>query len=147
MKLAHRLSDRMVSSLPTSYPYRHDKLTVIGHGIDTELFGPSDVALPEDDPPIILCVGRLSPQKDHPTLLKAAWLLRQSSRRSFRVVIVGGPATSRDQAYVQSLYEQVKELGLENTVCFEAAVAMEEAAVLVSALHRACESRADRWRR
>jgi hypothetical protein len=40
LKLAHRLSDYIVTSLPTAYPYKHDKLRVIGQGIDTDLFVP-----------------------------------------------------------------------------------------------------------
>jgi glycosyltransferase involved in cell wall biosynthesis len=126
LKLAHHLSNDMVSSFATSYPYRRDKLTVVGHGIDTDLFKPLDFATAEEDPPMILCVGRLSPLKDHPTLLRAASLLRQSWHRPFRVVIVGGPATSRDEAYLRLLQEQVKELGLETTVQFEPAVVMEK---------------------
>lgn len=123
LKLAHHLSDQMVASVATAYPYRHDKLTVVGQGIDTELFAPNGGVSPED-PPIILCVSRLSPVKDHPTLLKAAWLLRQSWGKPFRVIIVGGPATPRDASYIRLLHGQVKELGLEDTVYFEAAVSM-----------------------
>jgi glycosyltransferase involved in cell wall biosynthesis len=100
-------------------------LTVIGHGIDTELFTPAEVGLEKKDSPIILCVGRLSPVKDHLTLLRAAKLLKQSSSQPFRVVIVGNPATSRDQAYSRSLYERVGEMGLGDIVCFESAVATE----------------------
>ncbi len=75
---------------------------------------------------MILCVGRLSPVKDHPTLLKAAWLLRQTSDQLFRVVIVGGPAAPRDESYVRLLHQQISELGLENIVKFEPAVSMEK---------------------
>jgi glycosyltransferase involved in cell wall biosynthesis len=74
---------------------------------------------------MILCAGRLSPVKDHPTLLKAVWLLQQHYSESFRVVVIGGPATSRDETYVRSLHEQTTNLGLESTVCFERAVSME----------------------
>jgi glycosyltransferase involved in cell wall biosynthesis/SAM-dependent methyltransferase len=123
LKLAHHLSDRMVASVATAYPYRHNKLTVIGQGIDTELFSPNGEVSPED-PPIILCVGRLSPVKDHPTLLRAAWLLRQGWSKPFRVVIIGGPAVPQDESYVRSLHGQVKELGIEDVVYFEAPAPM-----------------------
>jgi glycosyltransferase involved in cell wall biosynthesis len=123
MRLAHHLSDRIVTSTATSYPYRHDKLTVVGHGIDTNLFSP-DGRVPLEDPLIVLCAGRLSSVKDHPTLLKATWLLRQHWSGAFRVVILGGPATPRDEYYARSLCEQVKQLGLEDTIQFEPAVSM-----------------------
>lgn len=125
LKLAHRLSDRMVASVATAYPYRRDKLTVVGQGIDTGVFSPDGKVLPED-PPVILCVSRLSPVKDHPTLLKAAGRLRQSWDKPFRVMIVGGPASPRDADYVRSLHEQVKELRLEDVVYFEPALRMEK---------------------
>jgi glycosyltransferase involved in cell wall biosynthesis len=124
LRLAHLVSTRTVASIATAYPYKHNKLTVIGQGIDVDLFSPEFGVSPEQ-PPIILCVGRLSPVKDHPTLLKAAWLLRQNDCHCFRVVIIGGPATSHDEKYVLELHRQVKQLGLEATVHFEPTVSME----------------------
>jgi glycosyltransferase involved in cell wall biosynthesis len=118
LRLAHHLSDRMVTSISDSYPYKHDKLSVIGHGIDSDIFSPGG-QVPSENTPTILCVGRLSPVKDHLTLLKAAWLLRQHWTEPFRVVIVGGPAAGGDGSYVRLLHGQVEELGLEDTVYFE----------------------------
>jgi len=116
LKLAHHLSDRMVASLETAYPYKKDKLVVIGQAIDTDLFAPDDT-LPED-PPMILCVGRLSPVKDHPTLIRAVHLLRERWQKPFRVVILGGPARSQDEPYVRSLHQMVEELKLQDIVTF-----------------------------
>lgn len=124
-KLSHHLSDRMVTSLPTAYPYRHDKLNVLGQGIDTELFTP-DGSVGPDEVPIILCLGRLSPVKDHPTLLKAVALLRQRWKEPFQVVILGGPATPSDNEYVRCLHDDVKELALEEIVRFELALPLKQ---------------------
>jgi glycosyltransferase involved in cell wall biosynthesis len=124
LKFAHHFSDRVVTSVAAAYPYRRDKLTVIGQGIDTNLFSLDNSLLPED-PPLILCVGRLSPVKDHPTLLSAVSLLRQRWRQPFRVAVLGGPATHRDESYVQSLHKQVQELGLQDVVSFKPPVPME----------------------
>ena len=89
LRLAHRLSDQMVTSLPSSYPYDPDKLRVLGQGIDTDWFAP-DKTRPQL-PALILCAGRLSPVKDHVTLLKAVAMLRQRFRGQFQVVILGNP--------------------------------------------------------
>jgi glycosyltransferase involved in cell wall biosynthesis len=124
LRLAHHLSTRMVASIATAYPYRRDKLTAIGQGIDIDLFSP-EVGVSPEAPPMILCAGGLSPVKDHPTLLKAAWLLRREPNLPFRVLILGGPATPRDKTYVLQLHHQVKQLGLEATVYFEPSVSME----------------------
>ena len=116
LKLAHHLSDRMVASVATAYPYRKDKLVVIGQGIDTDLFCPD--GSPPEEPPMILCVGRLSPVKDHPTLIQAAALLRERWKKPFRVVILGGPAGPKDEPYVRFLYQLVEELNLQDIVSF-----------------------------
>jgi glycosyltransferase involved in cell wall biosynthesis len=122
LQTAHHLSNRMVASLATAYPYKQDKLTVVGQGIDTDLFSPDNDTAP-DDQPLILYVGRLSPVKDLRTLLKATWLLRQQGK-SVRVVILGGPASVQDVTYVQKLHDQVKELGLADIVSFAPPVPM-----------------------
>jgi glycosyltransferase involved in cell wall biosynthesis len=124
LKFAHHLSDRMVTGIAASYRYKRDKLTVIGHGIDTDVFSPDSKLSPRRTA-TILCFGRLSPVKDHPTLLKAAWRLLQSWGKPFRVVIIGGPGVPRDESYVRSLHEKVKELRLEDTVHFEPPVPKE----------------------
>ncbi len=116
LKLAHHFSDRIVTALETSYPYRRDKLVVVGHGIDTDLFCP--VGSPPEEPPMILCVGRLSPVKDHPTLIRAADLLRERWKKPFRVVILGGPAGPKDESYVCFLHQLVEELNLQDIVFF-----------------------------
>jgi glycosyltransferase involved in cell wall biosynthesis len=133
LRLAHRLSDRMVASVAAAYPYTHDKLTAIGQGIDTNVFAPGSRQTPEIAP-TVLCVTRLSAVKDHSTLLKAIALLRQSWSQPFRLVIVGGPATSRDEAYAQTLHRQVKELALEKIVAFEPAVSRDR----LAAWYRRC---------
>ncbi|MGH8546876.1 MAG: glycosyltransferase family 4 protein [Gammaproteobacteria bacterium] len=118
------MSDQMIASVPTAYPYKRDKLIAVGQGIDTELFSP-DSGVSAEDRPMILCVGRLSPVKDHPTLLKAALLLGQRWGRGFRIVIVGGPGSPRDESYIRSLHRQVKELGVHDLVHFEPPTSVE----------------------
>lgn len=62
------------------------------------------------EPPVILGVGRLTPQKDFPTLLRAFALVR--ARRRARLVIVGeGRADARD-----SLLKLAAELGCAEDV-------------------------------
>jgi glycosyltransferase involved in cell wall biosynthesis len=117
LRLADHLSTCMVTSIATAYPYKDDKLRVIGQGIDTALFSPDGLCPTE--PPKILCVGRLSAVKDHPTLLRAAWLLRKRWNKPFEVRVVGGHAGPRDALYVEALHRQVKELELEQIVSFE----------------------------
>lgn len=112
LKLAHFASDRMVTSLPHAYPYRHDKLTVIGQGIDTALFAPA--AHKRADEQLILCVGRVSRVKNHPTLLRAFARLPER----FRLVILGATAGLDDEKYSAELGALANELGIAGRVEF-----------------------------
>jgi len=128
LRLAHKVSAKMVSSLPGAYPYKKDKLVLIGQGIDTSLFRPLPTALwpaPAADEPTVLCVGRLSPVKDTATLLRAAAILRRKNI-PFRVRLVGSPATPTDAAYADSLRELVETLGLADGVEFVPAMPRED---------------------
>jgi glycosyltransferase involved in cell wall biosynthesis len=112
VRLAHFFSNRMVTSLPHAYPYRKGKLSVIGQGIDTALFAPSPTTVASDD--LILCAGRISRVKNHPTLLRAV----ASLRIPFRLVILGATAGADDEIYARELKQLVSELGLEDSVTF-----------------------------
>ncbi len=122
LKLAHHLSNKMVTSAETSYRYKHDKLVVVGQGIDTDLFSPDD--MPPEDPPLLLSVGRLSPIKDPLTLIEAVHLLRQ---RGYEVqCALVGDAPKRDSAYAEALQQRVKELRLDDVVQFVGSVPNEQ---------------------
>jgi glycosyltransferase involved in cell wall biosynthesis len=120
VRLAHLFSNRMVASLPHAYPYRKDKLSVIGQGIDTALFAPSPTAVASDN--LILCAGRISRVKNHPTLLRAAAYLRIP----FRLVILGATAGVEDEIYACELKQLALELGLEDSVTFASPVLRDE---------------------
>jgi glycosyltransferase involved in cell wall biosynthesis len=124
LKIAHHVSTYMLTSIETAYPYKRDKLVVVGQGIDTEVFCGARIA--PDKPPMILCVGRLSPVKDHRTLLKAAAILQERWREPFQVVIIGTGATSADDDYIRALHEQLHDLGLQEIARFEPPVSNAE---------------------
>jgi glycosyltransferase involved in cell wall biosynthesis len=114
LKVAHHLSRRMVTSLPGAYPYRRDKLVVVGQGIDTDAFSPGRDG-EGAGAPLVLCVGRLSAVKDHQTLIAASAQL-QAAGTLFRLAMVGGPATPRDEAYLRDLRSSIERLGLAGQV-------------------------------
>ncbi|MFP5318571.1 MAG: glycosyltransferase family 4 protein [Acidimicrobiia bacterium] len=126
LRLAHRVSDRMVASVPSAYPYRHDKLVVTGQGIDTRRFAPGPPGPSADDPPLVLYVGRVSPAKDVRTLVRAAAVLKRTLSQPFTVGIVGGPAVPTDEDYLSAVRADVAELGLQDTVWFHPLVPFEE---------------------
>jgi glycosyltransferase involved in cell wall biosynthesis len=117
LKLAHQLVDRVVTASPESFRLPSNKVMVIGHGIDTELFKPAEGPRP-GRPFTVLSVGRLSPIKDYGTLIEAADILvNQQGQRELRFVVVGDVGTPEQVAYRERLLAEVQRRGLND--CFE----------------------------
>lgn len=116
LRLAHRLVDAVVTSAPSAFRLRSEKVTVIGQGVDTDHFRLVD------PPPArrltIVTVGRLSPIKNLEALIEAAAILRDQAGPSLRVKIYGHPGTPKQDRYAQGLLAGVKRRGLEGTVEF-----------------------------
>jgi glycosyltransferase involved in cell wall biosynthesis len=124
LRLAHWLSTNVTTSFASAYPYRKDKLVVIGQGIDTNAFSPGDKR--DADPLMIVCPGRLSPVKDQLTLVRAVSVIRNHVRDPFVVVLLGGPATARDAQYVRLIQSEIARLRLEKVVRIEKPVTLAE---------------------
>lgn len=106
---------RAISGLPASH------ITTIYNPLDRESIAASsreplsDDAFEQDDRPFVVTAGRLTPQKDHTTLLKAFARLRD--KMDIRLVILGkGPEEDR-------LRIMIAELGLEHHVVMKGFVA------------------------
>ena len=99
--------------------YPADRVVVVSNGIDIDVFKPeaesrqrlrAEWGIAETDH-VIGTVGRIDPQKDHPTFLRAAAVLSRA-RPGVRFVIVGdGPAR-----YRQSAEALARELGIAERV-------------------------------
>jgi glycosyltransferase involved in cell wall biosynthesis len=116
-----------VTASPESFPIKGKKVHVMGHGIDTEKFspGPDD---PDQNPAIILAVGRISPIKKHDVLLEAAALLKGEP---LRFIIAGQPAAPGDDEYQQALLDRRAELGLsDEKFMLAGALSMDEMVAL-----------------
>lgn len=109
LRVAHALSDRMVTSVPTAYPFDQAKLTPLGQGIDTTLFHPDGT--PSPVMPEVLYVSRISRVKDQAMLIKAARLMRDRGLK-FRVVLLGPVLTTDDAVYRQELGALIDALDL-----------------------------------
>src|SRR5206468_1026468 len=66
LRLAVALAQRTLTASLPGFPFRHPKVTPVGHGIDTRKFRISP--LPPSDPRVIVSIGRISPVKDHETV-------------------------------------------------------------------------------
>ena len=106
-----------------------DKIRVIPNGVDPDRFRPGDRAalrtalgLPPDAP-VLLTVGSLVERKGFHRVIALLPELR-ARHPGLLYLVVGGP--SAEGNYAQELREQVRSLGLEETVRFEGPKGPEE---------------------
>lgn len=126
LRLAHRLVDREMTSMPHAFRIPSRKLHVVGQGVDTEIFTPP--AAREDDGEFtVVHVGRLSPIKDVRTLVAAAdELVNRRGRTDLRVDLVGDICIPADAACRAELEAMVERAGLREHVRFRGAAPFHE---------------------
>ncbi len=117
LKVADRFSRRIVTNVATAYPYRNDRLTAVGCGIDENLFRTDPCTI--ECPGSILCVGRISPSKRLENLIEAAALLSAKATQGFTVTFLGPILSVEDDQYLGSLRAKATHLGIGNIIRFE----------------------------
>lgn len=108
---------------------------VLDAGYRDRLAQPWTGPLPAGDGPLILAIGRLVPQKDYPTLLRALAHLRGPLATPARLLVLG------DGAERAALAAMTAELGLDDAVTFAGTVANP----LPALRHAACLALSSRW--
>lgn len=111
------MSWRVVSADATSFPYRTDKLRVIGHGIDTWFYSPPPPGpLPQNEGggvtrddvgSLVVQVGRLAPIKHQATTIAAV------ADTEARLALIGGVQADASRDYERGLVEMARALGME----------------------------------
>jgi len=114
IRWAERVSTRITTAVPSSFPIQSAKVRAIGHGIDMDFFAP-DPTTPRHQPPRIVYVARLTAIKHQMVLLRAAQDL------DCEVVLVGDIPDGFDDSYKQELLRRVEEAGLQDRVVFAGA--------------------------
>lgn len=142
LRLGLAMSWRVVSADATSFPYRTDKLRVIGHGIDTEFYAPSphpssrtagsasagqqsrDPKRPQDEggaSSLTLEQGAPSPPGEGELVAQVGRLaaikhqattLAAVAGTDARLALIGGAQAGGSGAYERRLVEMARELGL-----------------------------------
>jgi glycosyltransferase involved in cell wall biosynthesis len=118
LRLAHALSDIVITANKGIYPISDAKVKEVGYGIE-----PFEVPRKEREG-TILFVGRVSRVKRIEEALKALRLLRQEGLKAELEVV--GPIY--DEEYLNELKELARELGIEDAVHFKGAVPHHEIA-------------------
>ena len=104
LRLARFLVDKIFTASKESCRLRSNKVEVVGHGIDTELFVPSPTAIVDPSKIRLLTVGRISPTKDIKTLILGFLELKKRLSIPMRFTILGKPLTEQDRAYERDLH-------------------------------------------
>ncbi|MDZ4767651.1 MAG: glycosyltransferase family 4 protein, partial [Chloroflexota bacterium] len=113
LRMAARLSRRVVTAAPDSFPFHTPKLRAVGHGIDTAFFAPDESVMP-DDPPTIVQVARLMSIKRQATAIRA--LAHMTCPAS--LLLIGGVPPEQDDSYRRELTALASDLGVADRVTF-----------------------------
>jgi glycosyltransferase involved in cell wall biosynthesis len=120
LRLAERLADVVLTSLPGAYPGRTREVLAIGQAIDVEAFPYAEPRLP-DGSLRLLALGRTSPSKGYPVAIRG--IARACERGpDVRLRIVGPATTAAERRHREELLRLIDELGLQEAIALESGV-------------------------
>ena len=120
LRLAVRLSDAVLTSLPSAFPLPGDKVHVIGQATDLAAF-PFDPPAAHEGPLRVLALGRTSPAKGFDVLVAAARRLAETDLR-VQVRIVGPSTTQQERRHREELRTAIARAGPATDVALEPGV-------------------------
>jgi len=115
LQIAEKLVDHIVTASPKSFRLPSQKVKVIGHGIDTELFKPASQQ--STRPFTLISVGRIAPVKRLEIIISAVKALREQGLTDVRLLLVG-EAAAQDKDYGEQLRQLVVNYQLTDAVTF-----------------------------
>ncbi|MCX5895730.1 MAG: glycosyltransferase family 4 protein [Proteobacteria bacterium] len=121
LRLAHTLVDRVVTCSADGFRLKSSKVKIIGHGINTDVFKPSDTKYPTDTFRL-LTVGRLSPVKHCDILIHAVKKVAASCTDPVSYTIIGGLERSDPAEYQAYLKGLVDDNHLDTVITFKGSV-------------------------
>lgn len=117
VSLAEKMVEEVLTASRESFRTKSEKVKVLGHGIDTEIFQ-ARARFP-DDVFRILYAGRISAIKDLATLVVAIDILARTPHiGAFKVSILGRPLTPADAVYFEKMKEMIAKLHVEQYISF-----------------------------
>lgn len=103
-----RMSRRVVTAVPSSFPFESPKVRPLGHGVDTDFYTPAPTP---SQRPIIVQVARLTAIKHQHILLQAIAHIPDA-----QVVLVGDIPDGYDDGYKRDLIALIHDLKLAERV-------------------------------
>lgn len=118
--------DLVFTATAGSFPMRLEKVKVVGHGIDTELFSYQGGDRSGD----LVALGRIAPVKRIEVAIRALAECRDRFGLDVKLDVVG-PCLQRDEEYRRGLIDLAERLGLADLVRFRGAVRHDEVPALL----------------
>lgn len=112
LRLAEKLVDIIFTASQKSFRLPTNKIKIMGHGIDLEIFKPTQTKLKTK---IIMQVGRISEVKGQLTLVKAFKKIVDKIPEAM-LYIVGSAINERDKIYQDEVIKYIKEHKLADSV-------------------------------
>ena len=109
LRVAEKLSTKVLTVDPRTFPLPSSKVVAIGHGVDVSRL--QCVDRPDHEPLTLLALGRTSPAKGLETMLRAV-----AEVPDVRLMIVGPSVTEEERMYKLVLERLVLQLGLLDRV-------------------------------
>jgi len=116
LKIAEKLSYKIVTAAKESLRIKSEKIIEIGHGININKFKTERNWEPKDRLNI-LSVGRISKIKNYEVLIKTAQILKNEGL-SFKIKIIGRPIMPQDNAYFDQLKKLCREFEVSDVIEF-----------------------------
>ncbi len=127
MTWVHRIGEKLVDVIatasPESYRLKSRKVRVLGHGIDTDEFRPTERT--KEDVFRIISTGRIARVKGLGTLLRSTKELVNAGMK-IELLILGGPLTDEDARYQDEIQKLTQELSVSESVHFVGAVSHQD---------------------
>ena len=135
LRLALKAAQAAVTSTPESLRLTSPKISIIGHGINTDTF-----AIPAERAPLkeIIYIGRMSQRKRILEVIAAFDRLRAIDPASnWQLKLYGPTLTADDSAYLTQCTEDVRQRGLQDSVHFNGPIQHEQMPALykTAAIH------------
>lgn len=125
LRIAEIFAKKIFTTSKESLHLITKKAVVVGHGIDVSLYEQKETY--NQNPVVsILTIGRITPIKDHKTLVLAADLLRNKWRQDFKITVVGDTVSKEDEKYKDEIIALIKEKDLQDYIVFSGNVTPEE---------------------
>jgi len=126
LRLAEFMTDTIFTASQDSFKLASAKVLVTGHGIDTNLFSPQDIAKTTD----LVTVGRITKAKNLFVLVDILKQVRKTHDVS--LTLVGTGVTQEEQMYEQQLRAYVVTQDLKDSVHFAGKVSQADLPTVLS---------------